>query len=526
MLDETLSSKINNDSLEDFTDVTFAPADQQLSALICVRFQTYIKTAPAYCCALSESDMEKTSLPYSTKTIPVPPDDTYLQTLIRRGKKFIHNCRWKAFFYLNPDKKPQQKQTFGFKSTSPAPHVMELKNFENNFVSLIASIKFDRKQNHFQTQLKKDVRLIKSEKRAHIKADKSNNYYKMESKDYKALVEKEIQKEYRKATTEEVSKIEDEHKEIVSNLELEDRVFTTTEQQCFATLKDHKLNFRESPIVRLINPCKPEIGKIAKRLLENVNNVIRKKTELNQWRSTSDVTTWFNRLKRKETLTFIQFDVVNFYPTIHETLLKDSINFARQFLNIGPEDERIILCAKKSLLFNDNSPWVKKGNSDFDVTMGSYDGAETCELVGLFLLSKISQIDRVNSGLYRDDGLLVTPVPPSQAALIKKKICAIFGEHGLKITAEANRKTVDFLDVTFNLESGTYSPYTKPNNTPWIKIRKCQFDVTLGSIDGAVTCELVGLFLLSKISEIDRVNSGLYRDDGLLVTPVPPRQPE
>ena len=42
----------------------------------------------------------------------------------------------------------------------------------------------------------------------------------------------------------------------------------------------------------------------------------------------------------------------------------------------------------------------------------------------------------------------------------------MFSEQGLKITAEANIKTVDFLDATFNLEEGTYSPFNKPNNTP------------------------------------------------------------
>ena len=40
----------------------------------------------------------------------------------------------------------------------------------------------------------------------------------------------------------------------------------------------------------------------------------------------------------------------------------------------------------------------------FDVTMGSYDGAETCELVGLFLLNEIRKRHN-NFGLYRDDEL-------------------------------------------------------------------------------------------------------------------------
>ena len=37
-------------------------------------------------------------------------------------------------------------------------------------------------------------------------------------------------------------------------------------------------------------------------------------------------------------------------------------------------------------------PW-RKIRSDFDVTMGSFDGAETCELVGLFLLFQLTHLD-------------------------------------------------------------------------------------------------------------------------------------
>ena len=40
--------------------------------------------------------------------------------------------------------------------------------------------------------------------------------------------------------------------------------------------------------------------------------------------------------------------------------------------------------------------------------MGSYDGAEVCELIGIFMLSLIGNIyNRNNIGLYRDDGLAV-----------------------------------------------------------------------------------------------------------------------
>ena len=181
----------------------------------------------------------------------------------------------------------------------------------------------------------------------------------MDSKDYKKLVDKEIQKEYRKATTSEVNDIETNHKNIVKELELEDRVFETTKSQCFATLKDHKNNFENNPTVRLINPCKPEIGKIAKELLENINNNVRTQTKLKQWRNTPDVIQWFRSLQNKQNLKFIKFDVINFYPNITENLLTNSLNWARQFVEISKQDETIILQAKKSLLFDHNTPGLR-----------------------------------------------------------------------------------------------------------------------------------------------------------------------
>jgi hypothetical protein len=175
---------------------------------------------------------------------------------------------------------------------------------------------------------------------------------------------------------------------------------------------------------------------------------------------------WFNLIQRKKSEKFIKFDVDSFYPNISEKVMKDSINWARQFVDISLEEENIILEAENSLLFKDGTPWSKKGDSFFDVGQGSYDGAESCELVGLFLLSELSKIDRFNVGIYRDDGLGSTPASPRQVEIIKKKIVAIFAKHGLSITAEANLKTVDFLDVVFDLENESYRPYIKPSNTP------------------------------------------------------------
>ena len=100
--------------------------------------------------------------------------------------------------------------------------------------------------------------------------------------------------------------------------------------------------------------------------------------------------------------------------------------------------------------------------------MGSYDGAETCELVVCYLLYQLEQEVGQNTslGLYRDDGLAIVHGTPRETENIKKAICRIFQRNGLRITIEANKKIVDFLDTTLNLTTGSYGPYIKPGNTP------------------------------------------------------------
>ena len=108
----------------------------------------------------------------------------------------------------------------------------------------------------------------------------------------------------------------------------------------------------------------------------------------------------------------------------------------------------------------------KKRDSDrmFDVTMGSYDGAETCELIGAYMLSLLAPKLKHELGLYLDDGIAVCRATPREIEKIKQEVSHAFKANGLKITIEANKKIVDFLDVTFDLTSGSYKPYMKPNN--------------------------------------------------------------
>ena len=84
-----------------------------------------------------------------------------------------------------------------------------------------------------------------------------------------------------------------------------------------------------------------------------------------------------------------------------------------------------------------------------------------------YLLSLITQlVPKDQVGLYRDDGLMVTPARPRQADILRKKLEELFRREDLSIEAHANLKIVDFLDVQFNLSQNSYKPFMKPGNTP------------------------------------------------------------
>ena len=91
-------------------------------------------------------------------------------------------------------------------------------------------------------------------------------------------------------------------------LDIDDRMFSTTPREAFVTLKDHKPDFEARPGVRLINPTKPEIGRIAMKILDNVVKEIRGKTRLKQCTNTREVIEWFESIKREAKFNFIMFD--------------------------------------------------------------------------------------------------------------------------------------------------------------------------------------------------------------------------
>ena len=107
----------------------------------------------------------------------------------------------------------------------------------------------------------------------------------------------------------------------------------------------------------------------------------------------------------------------------------------------------------------------------FDVTIGSYDGAEVCTLVGLFILSTSKLFNKYRPakiGQYlRDDGIAALKnTGPRTASKIRKGFSNAIKEFALKITAQVNMKVVEYLDIPIPETRQPASLHKRPLEPP------------------------------------------------------------
>ena len=105
----------------------------------------------------------------------------------------------------------------------------------------------------------------------------------------------------------------------------------------------------------------------------------------------------------------------------------------------------------------------KISSSDlFNVGIGSYNGAEICNMVRFFLLNEIKTTKLFKNGecgIFRDDRLAVIQSNiPRSAEITSKSFRKIFARWGFKITVETGLKQIDFLDIELNLNTKKHFP--------------------------------------------------------------------
>ena len=274
---------------------------------------------------------------------------------------------------------------------------------------MVGGIKFrHRSANKFQQKLSGWVRTVNTEAKVLVAGDKTDNHYYFTPRSLNKIIRNNVTKDYKEVREEQLDKVNLDTLKLARKLDgnssldpdkdkrsgLARKMEKYSRQEAFITCKDHKKEFRTKPVdnkpVRLINPAKTDMGKVSRKKLQIINKIIREKTGMNQWQSTQETLKWFRGLSNKQQLRFFTFDVDSFYPSITLQLLKDAITWARQqHCPISALDEEVFLHCRRTFLFHDGKVWVKKENPEFDVPMGSFDGAEICEIVGLYILDQL-----------------------------------------------------------------------------------------------------------------------------------------
>ena len=128
--------------------------------------------------------------------------------------------------------------------------------------------------------------------------------------------------------------------------------------------------------------------------------------------------------------------------------MERSFNFAASLTFITEYEKELIRRCCKSVVFHEGEPWSKKYNKNsFDVSMGSFNGAEICELFGLYILD-ILKTEKIFSdvifGIYRDDGLAVVDILPEPDMERKvEQLRKVFKNIGFDVTIEANLFVTD-----------------------------------------------------------------------------------
>ena len=69
---------------------------------------------------------------------------------------------------------------------------------------------------------------------------------------------------------------------------------------------------------------------------------------MNQWKNTSAILEWYNKIPNKSQCSFIQFDIEIFYPSITWGLKNKAVEFAKTIADIPNEDLSIIMMSQNT----------------------------------------------------------------------------------------------------------------------------------------------------------------------------------
>ena len=131
-----------------------------------------------------------------------------------------------------------------------------------------------------------------------------SNMYRLSKEKYSNLFQDAITSKYKKADKHTVTDINKEGITHAREANIIGRIEINGTGNSLITLKDHKENFLNRPIIRLLNPAKNEIGRISKNILQNINTTLPEKIKVNEWKNTESYINWFKNISNKHLYKF------------------------------------------------------------------------------------------------------------------------------------------------------------------------------------------------------------------------------
>ena len=268
---------------------------------------------------------------------------------------------------------------------------------------------------------------------------------RLSKEEYSNLLQNSITSKYKKTDKNNSIHINKEGIKHAKEASIINRIEINGRGNSFITLKDHNKNFLNRLTTRLLNTEKNENWQNKQTHITNINTTLSEKIKVNECKNTSSVINWFKKIPNKSLYKFLMFDIKDFFPSIKQKLLWEVKRFSKRYISMASKDIDTIFHAGKSLLYYNDDPWVKKGDRKFDVEMGTMMGQN-------------------HVGWYTGDGLAILKNTSGPAAeKLKKKLQKNFKEKDREIIVQCNLKITNYLNITPNLNDGSYLPYRKLN---------------------------------------------------------------
>ena len=127
------------------------------------------------------------------------------------------------------------------------------------------------------------------EKKHWISLIKHQICFQLEKEEYHRLLQNAVRTTYKKYGKEKEGKLNCEWIKYTKEANILDKIQVNGTVNSFITLKVHEVNFLNHPTTRIVNPAKNEVGRISKRILDQIKCKLCEILRVTEWKNLANV---------------------------------------------------------------------------------------------------------------------------------------------------------------------------------------------------------------------------------------------